>query len=270
MISPAVDAVGARNLKLCCADLYQSDWARLLLGESFHPGGLGLTRRLGELLNVSRDYRVLDAASGPGSSALFLAREFDCDVIGLEYGEESARRANADTQQHAAREHVHFGCGDAERLPFPDQSFDRIICECAFCTFPDKPTAAAEFYRVLRPGGLIGITDVIREGPLPEALDPVLAWIACIGDAQPVAGYQLFLEQVGFQIDLVESHDQALHEIVDKAMMRLLAAEIMVRMGKLDLQVSELERAKMLVQLAKRTVTSGNIGYSLITGVRPQ
>ena len=55
--------------------------------------------------------------------------------------------------------------GDAERLPLPDNTFDALVCECAFCTFPDKATAAAEFARVLRPGGRVGITDVTVAAP---------------------------------------------------------------------------------------------------------
>ncbi|MFE0876597.1 class I SAM-dependent methyltransferase [Streptomyces smyrnaeus] len=43
--------------------------------------------------------------------------------------------------------------GDAERLPFPDGVFGAVVRECALCTFPDEPRAAAEFARVLPPGG---------------------------------------------------------------------------------------------------------------------
>ena len=43
-------------IKRCCADFYESDWAKLLLGSSFHPGGLNLTARLGELLGLKIDY----------------------------------------------------------------------------------------------------------------------------------------------------------------------------------------------------------------------
>src|SRR5260370_41659650 len=74
------------ELKACCAAVYASDWARLLLGESFHPGGLALTERLGTLLDLGPGKRVLDIAAGQGSSAIFLAQRFGCEVIGAEYG----------------------------------------------------------------------------------------------------------------------------------------------------------------------------------------
>jgi cyclopropane fatty-acyl-phospholipid synthase-like methyltransferase len=69
-------ATSAADLKACCATLYESDWAKLLLGDSFHPGGLQLTERLGTMLQLQPGMVVLDVASWPGSSALFLAERF--------------------------------------------------------------------------------------------------------------------------------------------------------------------------------------------------
>src|SRR5260370_8062718 len=82
MAAPSV----AETTKACCADLYASDWVRLLLGESLHPGGLSLTERLGVLLGLDAQTRVLDLAAGRGTSALHLARVFGCQVIGGDYG----------------------------------------------------------------------------------------------------------------------------------------------------------------------------------------
>src|SRR5258708_15381448 len=82
------------EVKRCCAQLYESDIAKLLLGESFHPGGLKLTERLGSLLQLTAKSRVLDVASGTGASALFLARHFGCQVIGIDIGHQNFLRAN--------------------------------------------------------------------------------------------------------------------------------------------------------------------------------
>src|SRR5262249_46360052 len=128
----------ASEVKTCCAAVYQSDWARLLLGESFHPGGLELTARLGALLGLCPGKRVLDVAAGQGSSALSLAQRFGCQVLGVDFGSESVRRANAAAKAAGLAHLVRFQQGDAERLPVEDASFDAILCECAFCTFPDK------------------------------------------------------------------------------------------------------------------------------------
>src|SRR5712692_8556649 len=77
--------VQADEVKACCAAAYASDWARHLLGELFHPGGLALTKRLGTLLDLGRGKRLLDVAAGKGASAIFLGQQCGCEVIGVEY-----------------------------------------------------------------------------------------------------------------------------------------------------------------------------------------
>src|SRR6516165_9932867 len=142
----------------------------MLLGDSFHPGGTRLTERLGELLGLGPQSRVLDIASGTGTSALFLAERVGCEVVGVDYGSHNVEQSNAGATARSLDKRVNFRTGDAERLPFPDGSFDAVICECAFCTFPDKTAAAAEFLRVLRSGGGIGLSDLTRGSALPEEL----------------------------------------------------------------------------------------------------
>ena len=204
------------NVKQCCARLYESDIAKMLLGDSFHPGGVRLTERLGALLGLAAQSRVLDIASGKGTSALFLAERFGCEMIGIDYSERNVDEANAAAAGKGLGQLVSFQKGDAERLPFADASFDAVICECAFCTFPDKFAAANEFARVLRCGGSMGISDLTRGPALPPELDGLLAWIACIADAEPVQDYVKHLEAAGLRLKLTESHDEALLEMVHR------------------------------------------------------
>ncbi len=87
--------VQADEVKACCAAAYASDWARHLLGESFHPGGLLLTKRLGTLLDLGPGKHLLDVAAGKGASAIFLAQQFGCEVNGVEYGMASLMPSSA-------------------------------------------------------------------------------------------------------------------------------------------------------------------------------
>src|SRR5580658_10515764 len=151
MMAPAESA----ELKSCCAAVYQSDFARMLLGDSFHPGGQRLTARLGEQLELGPGVRVLDVASGKGESAIFVARQFGCQVVGVDFGPQNVGEANSRAAAERVDHLVSFVEGDAERLDFPDAGFDAVVCECAFCTFPEKGVAASEFARVLRPRGLV-------------------------------------------------------------------------------------------------------------------
>jgi arsenite methyltransferase len=252
------------ELKSCCAALYQSDFARMLLGDSFHPGGLRLTARLGEQLCLGPGASVLDVASGSGESALFLARQFGCHVVGVDYGPQSVKEANSRAETAQADRLVSFVEGDAEHLDFPDASFDAVICECAFCTFPDKRVAASEFARVLRPGGRVGLSDLTRSGPLPQDLEGLLAWIACIADARPVEEYAGYLEAAGFDVRIIEAHNNALAEMARDVQGRLLGIEIMVRLKKLDLPGADFEQAKQLARAAANAIQEGSLGYSLI------
>src|SRR6266567_3052339 len=151
-----VDESDDQALKSCCANVYQSDWARLLLGDSFHPGGTALTERLGAMLHLGPEQRVLDVAAGQGTSAIHLAQHFGCSVLGIEYSYASVERATQAAQTAGVAHLVTFEQGDAEQLSVPAASFDALVCECAFCTFPNKSIAASEFRHVLRPGGHVG------------------------------------------------------------------------------------------------------------------
>src|SRR5713226_782934 len=256
-------------LKQCCAQLYESDLAKLLLGDSFHPGGLRLTERLGSLLQLTPESRVLDVASGKGTSAFFLAERFGCHVVGVDYGSQNVAKANelADTKGLASR--VRFERGDAERLPFPDAGFDAVLCECAFCTFPDKFTAAREFARVLRLNGQVGLSDLARAPVLPKELDSLLAWIACIADAQSVESYVDCLRSAGFELGRVELHDEALTEMVQHIGMKLLSAEVLVGLKKLVLPGVDFTSAKQMAKSARTAIQKGQLGYAILIAAKP-
>jgi len=258
----------ARTLKQCCAQLYESDLARFLLGDSFHPGGLALTRRLGALLHLGVQSRVLDVACGKGTSAAFLAEHFGCEVVGVDYSDQNVTQANVLAAAKCLTR-VHCERADSERLPFTTGSFDVVMCECAFCTFSDKSAAAREFARALRPGGQVGLSDITRAPLLPRELDGLLAHIACIADAQSIEGYQAYLFGAGLKVSIVEEHDQALDEMVHQVRGKLLATEVMVGLKKLDLPGVDLVAAKQIANGAQEAIGRGQLGYALITAIKP-
>jgi len=263
--TPDTNTSSTEVLKKCCAKLYESDFAKILLGDSFHPGGLTLTERVGELLCLTPESRVLDVASGKGTSAFFLAERFGCHVVGIDYSTENVAKANERAKTKRLVSRVRFEHGDAERLSFPDASFDVALCECAFCTFPNKTDAAGEFARVLRPGGRIGLSDLTRDPTLPKDLDGLLVWIACIADAQPVARYAEYLRSANFDVEKVELHNEAIVEMVEQIRMKLLGAEIMVGLKKLTLPGVDLGVAKLLAKSALDAVQGGQLGNVIIT-----
>ena len=252
------------EIKACCAAVYESDWARLLLGDSFHPGGLALTEQLGTLIGLGPGQRVLDVAAGTGTSAIFLAERFGCEVVGIDYGRDSVALANAAASEAGLANRVRIEQGDAERLPFEANSFDAVVCECAFCTFPDKTTAAAEIARVLRPGGRLGLSDLTRSGPLPAELEGLLAWIACIADAQPVDRYVDYLESAGLAVEKIENRDDVLGQTVADVRGKLLGAELLVNLRKIDLPGADFQQAKLIARSAAEAIREGKLGYVLL------
>jgi ubiquinone/menaquinone biosynthesis C-methylase UbiE len=255
---------GPIAIKQCCAGLYESDAARLLLGDSFHPGGARLTEHLGKTLNLTARSRVLDVAAGRGTSAFQLAQQFRCEVVGIDYGGKSVAEAAQAAKEMGLHERVCFHRADAERLPFADQSFDAVICECAFCTFPNKRAVADEFARVLRFGGRVGLSDLTRNGVLGPDLDGLLSWVACIADAQPAATYAELLSTSGLKVRSIEEHDAALSDFVKQVRLRLLAADVMVGLKKVVLPGFDLESAKHMAKKALQAITEGQLGYAIV------
>jgi arsenite methyltransferase len=257
------------GLKQCCAMAYGSDAARFLLGDSFHPGGVELTIELAGMLSITSGSIVLDVASGKGTSAFAVAERFGCRVIGVDLSEANVAEANAEAVDLGLSNRIQFIHADAEQLPFEPASFDAVLCECAFCTFPDKTSAAAEFARVLRAGGRVGISDLTRVlDPLPE-LDGLLAWIACIGDAQPLESYAAWLVGAGFCVEATITRNDSLQQMVEQIRGKLLLADIMIGLKKLQLPGLDIQQAKEFAMAARDAIANKKLGYALLVAQKP-
>ena len=257
----------AHALKACCASAYEHEWARALLGDSLHPGGLALTERLGELLGLPPGATLLDVACGRGASAIHLARRFGWRVIGVDLGEAKLREARTAAEEAGMSHLVTFVLGDAERLPLAAAAVDGVICECALCTMPSKQAALAEFARVLGPGGRAGIADLTRDGEVPEELSTLLAWVACVADARPLEDYAALLTEAGFAIEATERHDRALGDLVGGVRKRLFGVEVLSRLGQLPVSAEDVATAKALAKSAEQAVRAGTLGYGIVTAV---
>lgn len=263
------DLSAAQEIKTCCATAYGSDLVALLLGESYHPGGLTLTRHLARLLDLCPEQRVLDVAAGRGTTALLLAQEHGVRVDGIDLSGANVALAQgaADTAELTGQ--TAFTCGDAEKLPYPDGVFGAVLCECAFCAFPDKTTAAAELARVLRPGGRVGITDVTADRTrLPAELAGLTAWIACVADARPIREYESLLTQAGLVVTRTESHDQAMTRMIDQVEARLSMIRMTAREQAEQAGV-DFNRAPAVLAAARAAIADGVLGYGLLVAEKP-
>jgi len=261
-VTAAPDAV-----KACCASAYSSAAARWLLGASYHPGGAQLTSRLIRALRVGAGALVVDVASGPGTSALQLARETGCSVVGVELAQASVEAATAFAADEGFSGRVRFVQGDAESLPLENASVDGALCECALCTFPDKPAAAREFARVLRPGARLALSDVTADVQrLPSELTSLQAWVACIADARPLEEVASLLEGAGLEIEVAERHDGALAALLERVDARLRAARLLGASLFTDDAIGE---GRDLVRVACQALEQGVLGYGVVIAIQP-
>jgi arsenite methyltransferase len=256
----------ATDPKGCCARLYESDAVRWLLDGRLHPGGDGLTLRLAQLAGIERGQRVLDVACGSGATALLLARELDCDVVGVDLGARAIAQAADAARAAGLAGRASFVLGDAEKLPFPDADFDVALSECSLCTFPDKRRAIAEMARVVRPGGTIAIADVTAElDALPAQLRSAAARVACVGDARSADTYASLLRDAGSELVTIEPHDAELAALADRVEARLRVARMLAPPGE---QRDRAAEASSLARMAIDAIGRGTLGYALIVARR--
>ena len=144
--------------------------------------------------------RVLDLGSGGGIDVLLSARRIG--PSGFAYGVDMTDDMLALARQNATRagaENVEFRKGQIEDLPLEDASVDVVISNCVINLSTDKPAVLAQMYRVLVPGGRIGISDVVAEDHLSPA-DRAAAgsYVGCIAGALSRTEYLEGLAAAGF------------------------------------------------------------------------
>ena len=264
-VNPILDTYDA---KICCADLYSSELARLLLGDSLHPGGLRATNRLGRAMGLQPGWRALDLACGLGTSATALSRVFRCRVTGLELGADAAATSRRRALEQPAPANVDFVRGDAELPPFREGAFDAVLIECATSLFTDKAAAMAGCRRLLKPGGVVGISDVtVEPGSLPPELDGTVGMMLCLTDALPADGYRQLLEQAEFITEEPEDLSAEILTLLADWRAKLALGQLLARIDtELDFDMAA---APNLLDQVEGLVQHGQIGYRLYVGHNP-
>lgn len=150
---------------------------------------------------------VLDLGSGGGIDVLLSAQRVGPTgkAYGVDMTDEMLDLARKN-QAEAGIDNVEFLEGYIENVPLPDHSVDVIISNCVINLSTDKPGVFAEMYRLVRPGGRIGITDVVAEDGLsPEERAERGSYVGCIAGALSFSEFRQGLAAVGFDAIEVES-----------------------------------------------------------------
>ena len=109
---------------------------------------------------------VLEVAPGPGYLAIEIAKLGPYRVTGLDISHSFVRIASENARRAGVE--IDFRQGDAAHQPFPDDSFDFVVCRAAFKNFSDPVGALDEIYRVLKPGGQVSIFDLRKEASMRD------------------------------------------------------------------------------------------------------
>lgn len=235
----------------------------LLELDSLHPGGLEMTRRLAELCDVKAGADVLDVASGTGETACFLASEFGAHVEGIDRSTEMIRRGRDRARTRGLD--IGFTLADAARLPFPDEAFDIVLCECTLCLL-DKQPVLEEMVRVVRPGGHVGMHDLCWKPDAPERVKHALAELE--GERpETLEGWRREFHHAG----LVEL--QAIDESKAKSAWMRESRRRLGLTGQVALASKVLRRwgpaGLLRVLRSERVFANGALGYGMVVGARP-
>jgi SAM-dependent methyltransferase len=165
---------------------------------------------------------VLDLGSGGGIDVILSAKRVGPagSAYGLDMTDEMlalARRNAAD----AGVSNVHFLKGIIEQIPLPAESVDVVISNCVINLSTDKAAVLTEIARVLKPGGRVGVSDIVAEDQLtPEERAERGSYVGCIAGALSRGEYVAGLEAAGFdEVDVRFTHEVAdgMHGAIVKA-----------------------------------------------------
>ncbi|MEU8394601.1 GNAT family N-acetyltransferase [Nonomuraea sp. NPDC048892] len=165
---------------------------------------------------------VLDLGSGGGIDVLLSARRVGPSgtVYGLDASPDMLALAHRNAEQ-AKVTNVEFLHGTIERVPLPDRQVDVVISNCVINLSDDKAAVLAEAFRVLRPGGRFGVSDVVVDGePDPDRRQAAEQRIGCVAGALPVAVYRELLAAAGFvgvRITLTADHGDGVRSAIVQA-----------------------------------------------------
>ena len=152
-------------------DLQRSDLAAL---EDFHTMGRIATSQLAELAEIGHSDEVLDAGSGVGGTARYLADRFGCRIAAVDLTEEYCDTSRWLNQLVGLDGSISVHHGDVTDLPFPAAGFTVVMSQHVQMNVADKTRLYDEARRVLRPGGRLAIWDITAGAP--GELDFPLPW----------------------------------------------------------------------------------------------
>ncbi len=204
----------------CCTPGYTAEeLAELPEAAAFASLGCGNPTAVAEL---HEGEVVLDLGSGGGIDVILSAKRVGATgtAYGLDMTDEMLGLAQRNARD-AGSANVHFLKGVIEAIPLPADSVDVVISNCVVNLSTDKAAVFVEIARVLKPGGRIGISDIVAEDRLsPEQRAERGGWVGCIAGALSQGEYVAGLEAAGFEdvsVEFIDGETDGMHRAIVKA-----------------------------------------------------
>jgi ubiquinone/menaquinone biosynthesis C-methylase UbiE len=178
-------------------NLKQEDLAPV---DEFHIRGREATVELAQQLDLNASKHILDVGSGVGGASRYLASAYGCRVTGLDLTEAYCQVARLIADRIGLGQLIGYRQGSALDMPFENASFDIVWTQHTAMNIADKARLYAESWRVLKPGGLLAIYDIVAgEGeplifPVPWAREPSISFLVTSDELRKLLG------QAGFQV----------------------------------------------------------------------
>lgn len=196
-------------------------------GITKHFGGTAATDTLLSRCGVGPESRLLEVGCGVGITPCHAAQRLGCQVVAVDLSERMLSWARRRARRLRLDRQVSLAAAAAQELPFPDDSFDAVICESVLAFMPDPARALAEYTRVARPGGYVGVTEGVWLKPPPPALESYLS--RTLGGARflPADGWAALLGGAGLCMVSAERHRIGARDQWRDDLSRLDAADLL-------------------------------------------
>ncbi len=119
------------------------------------PGGFKTLQEVANITMLDSNKHVLEIGTSTGVSAIELARLTKCKIDSIDINERSVEEAKQRAEKENLLKYINFQVGDAQNMIFADKSFDIVFCGNVTSLIPDRKKALAEYYRVLKNGGIL-------------------------------------------------------------------------------------------------------------------
>ena len=188
--------------------------------DQFHSRGIAATEELAALLGPLPGERILDIGCGIGGPARWIAARYACHVTGVDLTEAFCRTAAALNEATGLTGRVEIHNGSATALPLPDAAFDRAYSQNVAMNIADKPQMYREAFRVLKPGGVLVLSNLLAGNgppyfPVPWATIPAHSHLATESETRAD------LLATGFAIEVFDNRSATLRPSQATARRRL-------------------------------------------------